>query len=173
MSILVLILFISICFCFRTFFIETFLFNFIPQIFYWSIIWLHDFFGFAFYKVIPTSGPGSRVGEVSPGWFKSFFTIYFFQSPLIFYLLGMKFYYFLLLSYGVILILCDGLHVNSSWLRVIFFVWFICCCCLFFNILLNLLNLLNDQTLDFLELFYGRKTLIWLQRSAYHQSWFY
>jgi len=130
------------------------------------------FFWFAFYKVIPTSGPRSRVREVSPGWFKSFFYNLFFSISS-FNFLFVRDEVLLFFFYGVILILCDGLHVNSSWLRVIFFVWFICCCCLFFNILLNLLNLLNDQTPDFLELLYGRKTLIWLQRSAYHQSWFY
>jgi hypothetical protein len=118
-----------------------------------------------------------RLAQVDLSLFLQF--IFFQFHPLIFYLLGMKFYFFLLLFYRVILILCDGLHVNSSWLRLIFFVRFIYYCCLFFNILLNLLSLLDliklmTRLLIFLSFFMVEK--LWFDCNEAHTTpifWFY
>jgi hypothetical protein len=110
-------------FCFKMIF-----FQFHLWAFSWLIIWLHNFFMFALYGVIPTLWTESWVWKISLSWLRSFsgnfLKLFFFQLyPLILGWLGNEICGFSLYFYSVISISCFGSYtwrVNLGSLGVLF-----------------------------------------------------
>ena len=81
-------------------------------------IWFHDFFGFAFHRMIPALGFKSRFWEIGLNWLRYFFFRFVFTID-----------FFLFHSfYRVISVLCvrwQVLWVNLVWLRINLFFFFL------------------------------------------------